>query len=55
MHVVINSEKGVYEKWLDFCSQDLYAVKVLVSLKLLVPANLTQEISWVTFLISPIP
>lgn len=55
MHAVINSEKEVCENWLDLCSQDLYAVEVLACLKLLVPGNLMQEISWVTFLISPIP
>ena len=55
MHAVINSEKEVCEKWLEFCFEGVYAVEVLASLKVLVPGNLTQEISWVTFLISPVP
>lgn len=43
MHAVINNEKVGYEKWLNFCSQGLYAVEVLTSLKLLAPGNLMQE------------
>lgn len=53
MHAAMNSEKNCVKSGLT--SQDLYAVEVLAAPKLLVPGNLMQEISWVTFLISPIP
>lgn len=52
MLAVIDSEKVVSEQRLDFCTQDTCGGKASASLKLLVPGNLMQEISWVTFLIS---